>query len=465
MNKGLHGQVRSATRSLAEFVATTAFEQIPEDVRRRAGWIVADTLAVSLYGSKEPEVERLYARIAEEDDPGKAVVMRRGLPRLNARSAAFLNAVAACFLELDEGMRPTGHPALHVLPAALAAAQQRSLTGREFLTGFILGYEVQARLQRACQLRSVVHPHGNFGHVGAIAALGKLSGWTEEYLYQGMISASGLVMATSWQPCLVGATVRNAFPGLSVQTAFTVSDLVECGFTGYDGALAETFGEILGSGFDVEELTRDLGSRYLMVENYFKFHAACALTHPVLDAVGDALGVTYTPGAYPPWKATNLPTPEDISRVRVWILERSQRLNVAHRPNSLSAKFSIPFVVAAFLVRGSADPDSFGSEALRDPGIAALSKRVEVVSELAWSAEWPYQHPARVEVELTDGRLLTGVCANPYGSAGYGPSEEDLRAKFDFLTDGMVSTRTRDLLWTSATSIWNVMDMSAFPTD
>jgi 2-methylcitrate dehydratase PrpD len=450
-------------QALADFVSKTEFHHLPDSVVQRAKWIVADTLGVALLGSNEPEVTRLHERLS--NDPASYTcaasnVFRKGLPKLNAPSAALLNAVSTCSIELDEGSRPTGHPSVHILPPLLALAQNMGIAGSSFLTAFVLGYEVQARIQNACKLRPIVHPHGHFGLVGAVAALGKLSGWSREQIYQGLLNATSLVLATSWQPCYVGATIRNTYPGLTAQMAFTIQQLVECGFTGYEGALQETFGEILGTSYDADELSRDLGTRFAVEQNYFKFHAACALAHPVLDAIADALGAQLQAGQYPPLSLQKILVPETIKQVKVRVLERSMRLNYTALPNQLSAKFSIPYAVAAYLVRGKSDPDTFRNPVLTDPRIEILQSKIEVIGDASLTAEWPNQHPSIVEIHLEDGQILTGYCDNPFGSITKYPAETDLKAKFMYLGSSILSNEELDTIWSNCMSLPSMKDMS-----
>lgn len=452
--------VAQATAQLAEFVAATEYRDLPDGVCERAKLITADTIGVALRGSLESEMRKLYSRLPEGRG---ATVLRAGFPAADPAAAAFANATATCFLELDEGSRPTGHPAVHVLPSTLALSQALGKNGADFLTALVLGYEVQARIQWASRLRWPVHPHGNFGHVGAVAAIGKLSGWSAEQIRQGITAAAALVMATSWKPCLVGATVRNAYPGLTAQTAFTVKMLIESGFTGYQGALGETFGEILGEDFNPAVLTDGLGQRYGVMENYFKFHAACALNHPVLDALASALGAAPQQGEYPPLRASVRPAPKAVRRVRVRVAERSLRLAVPAHANQLSAKFSIPYAVAVYLVRGTSDPDSFRGDSLTDSRVQALAARVEVTGDPALSARWPAEAAAEVAVELEDGQTLTGTCANPFGSAAHVPPVADLRAKFRAITLEVLTGTEQEAIWASALDLERRADMGRFP--
>lgn len=459
----LESQVSQATHRLAEFVVETSYEDLPTATIERGNLAIADTIGVALRGSVEPEMNQLYERFRGANATASAcgaTVFRRGFPRLEASAAALLNATAVCFLELDEGSRPTGHPAVHILPSALAFAQEHKLSGKTLLKAFVLGYEVQGRLQKSSQLRRIVHPHGNYGLVAAVAALGKLSNWTVEQMYQGLLNASALVMGTSWQPCIMGGTVRNAYTGITAQTAFTVARLVEAGFTGYQGAFAETFGEILGEGFTVEPLIANLGESYCIEENYFKFHAACALTHPVLDATADAVAALAGTGTYPTFTYENGVDPEQIADVEVRVLERSLRLDVHAQPNQLSSKFSIPFAVATFLVNKSTGPDSFSGEALTEERTLRLEQRVRVVGDATMSDRWPAEHPAEVIITMQGGEIFKGTCSNPFGSITNEASAADLKAKFESLTGLALERTLSQATWESLVTISDILDLS-----
>ncbi|GGH88627.1 2-methylcitrate dehydratase PrpD [Pullulanibacillus pueri] len=457
--KVIQEDIAQATYQLAEFIASVNHQDIPIHVREHAKLTLADTIGVALRGSFEPEMKRLYQKLAK----GKgSVILKSGFPEVDPSVAAFLNATATCFLELDEGSRPTGHPSLHVFPVAFALSQALNKTGADFLTAYILGYEAQYRVQKATSLRKIVHPHGNFGQIGAIVAIGKIMEWDVEQLRQGMNAAAGLTLGTSWQPCLEGATVRNAFPGLTAQIAFTVKDLIESGFTGYDRALSETFGEILGEHFNTGTLTEEWGQNYGLLDNYFKFHAACALVHPALDATANALKGSLTHGEFPIMHVKNLPNPKAIKGIKVKVAKNAARLNVLAKGNQLSAKFSIPYAVAMYLVKGHSGVENFQGEVLMDQVIVRLAKKVDVEEDAQLSSKWPDEAAAQVTIEMKNGEALVGHCSNPYGSSAHPPLKEDLFVKFRSLTDGIFSESTKEDIWEACLDIESEKDLSLF---
>ena len=175
-------------------------DDVSADVLGHASRVIADTLGVIFGGGKRPEIEALIrgdGRLFFAPAGGTAQLLVPGLPGADPTSAAFVNATAGTFLELDEGYRPTGHPSIHVLPTALAAAQVLHASGRELMATFLSGYEVTACLFEAYRPTYPLHPHGHFGAVGAAVAAACLRG--VDALEPAAIAAT-LPLLPTWQP-------------------------------------------------------------------------------------------------------------------------------------------------------------------------------------------------------------------------------------------------------------------------
>src|SRR5215467_3516316 len=105
---------------LAEFVAQTRWEDVPEPVRRHTKLVFLDTLGVILAGAERPEVRQLLERLAATAGAG-ATVYVRGWPAHDPRTAAMLNGIAGRSIELCEGLRlVSGQAAMQILPGVLA---------------------------------------------------------------------------------------------------------------------------------------------------------------------------------------------------------------------------------------------------------------------------------------------------------------------------------------------------------
>ncbi|MEO7937801.1 MAG: MmgE/PrpD family protein, partial [Burkholderiaceae bacterium] len=157
---------------LSRFAAGVCFTELPDEVRDQAGWILLDSIGAIVGGSAEPEMRSLSDQLAGDGmwlGRGDCAVLGHGRGA-SADVAALLNGTAGTFLEMDEGNRfSRGHPAIHVIPAALALCEQRGDDAPAFLSAVVVGYEVGSRIGAASRLRASMHPHGTWGTIGAAA--------------------------------------------------------------------------------------------------------------------------------------------------------------------------------------------------------------------------------------------------------------------------------------------------------
>lgn len=405
------------TQELIASARSLRLDDVPAAVLDHASRAVADTLGVIFGGGKRPEIEALV----RGEDPlfpapggGTAQLLVPGMPGTDPTSAAFVNATAGTFLELDEGFRPTGHPSIHVVPAALAAAQALHASGREFLAAVLGGYEVTARLFEAYRLTYPLHPHGHFGAVGAAVAVARLRGVDAT---EPAAVAATLPLLPVWQPCIEGATARNAYTGTAAAIGLTANRLAAAGFTGSREAQEAAFGGLVGQLVYPEALNAPVDPENLRItRNYMKLHSACALSHSALDAV---LALEPFPAA------------EEVERVEVETVSNNLKIAGQARPNDLSTRFSIPYAVAAAIVHGHARPEAF----VPDKRVIELAERIEVRAAADLEDAWPDAAPARVTIHARDGDYAKRV-DNPRGHYSNPASAEQLRSKFELLVGG-----------------------------
>ena len=398
---------------LAQRAAALQLDQIPPATRKHAAVVLADTVGVIMGGSLQEEIAQLCAGDALLEPPrdGPSQILRPDLPRADPQRAAFVNATAGTFLELDEGYRPTGHPAIHVIPAALAAAQALHRSGAALLAAIVSGYEVAARLFEAYRLTYPVHPHGHLGAVGAAVAVASLRGVGAD---EPARIASTLPLLTVWEPCFEGATVRNAFAGVASAVGVLANRLAAAGFKGSREAQAVTFGQLAGSLQSPSVLSEPVTIGDLRIQrDYLKLHSACALSHTALDAVL-ALEVDVA----------------EVESVLVETVANNLKLDRQAQANALSTRFSLPYAVAAAIIHGHTRPAAFAP----DERVQALARRVTVRGAPDLESQWPSSSPARVTVRLRGGGSRCQRADNPRGHHANPASDEELRQKFATLS-------------------------------
>ena len=150
-----------AIRDLGDWAARMPASAIPREVLARGVRVLADDLAAIIGARDEPEVAAFHERVLGRARAAEATVYRGGRRRTDRVSAAVANAVAADWLELDEGYRMAPcHAGLYVLPALLAEAEACNLAFSEMLRSLVLGYEIVTRVARAWPPRAMnMHSH------------------------------------------------------------------------------------------------------------------------------------------------------------------------------------------------------------------------------------------------------------------------------------------------------------------
>jgi 2-methylcitrate dehydratase PrpD len=411
----------------ARFAAGTRFADLPAEVAQRARLALLDCIGAIAAGAQEAEAQALATRMIAREGNGDAAVIGHA-SGARPGTAAFLNGTAGTMLELDEGNQyARGHPAIHVVPALLAAPRG---DGAALLVALALGYEMGARVGIASRLNVAMHPHGTWGTLGAAVGIGKLHGASAEEFTGAINMASTLGLATSRRTMLEGGTVRNTYAGVSNMLGLTVWDLVRAGFVGERDGVATIFGQVSASDWQPEEMLRDLGTRWEVARNYFKRHAACRYTHGALDALAAIVG------------RTGPLRPADVASIHVETYVWAAQLDSPAAPNMLAAKFSIPFAMATFLAHGAATVPAFRGPARENPDILALASRVVVQEDPSMTAQLPGLRPARVTLILADGTRHEAAVTTNRGDTEDPYTELEVREKFHELA-GPVYGRER----------------------
>lgn len=419
---------------LSTFCAEVSAGAIGDAALGRAALVLADSLGAIVGGAAEPDIAALRAR-PYQAPPGPAALIGTRATTTPA-AAAFLNGTAGTVLEMDEGNQfAKGHPGMHVVPAALAAAAARGgASGRDLLAAIALGYEVAARVGIATVLNPGLHPHGTWGAVGAAVAVLRLSGADAATMREGINMAASLGLANSRRTMLEGGTVRNAYTGLSGQMGIYVADMLAAGFCADTEGLVHVYSRVAGSAFAPEALTEDLGSRWEVARNYFKMHSCCRYNHAALDAVDIILAETPV-------------APEAITAIEVDTYALAVELADPAPRNVLGAKFSVPFAVATRLVTGASGVESFTTERVADPAIRALAAKVTLREDPALSAALPARRPARVALHLADGRVLRGETASNRGDWADPYPLAEVREKYLSLTRRLWDEGAAAAIW------------------
>ena len=402
---------------LAQFVAVTRWEDIPDTVQYHAKLTMLDTLGVILAGSARPEVAALRQQLAPAAGAG-ATVYAAGWPNADPRMAALLNGIAGRSIELCEGLRfVSGQAAMQVLPGVLAVGEHAGSTGRDMLTAFVLGYDIAARIAGGFTPRPLAHQNGQVSLLAAAAAGARLRRVDAEGISRAMRIAAVLMLTPSYTNAVAGATALNIAGGISGFAGALAPELALAGFVAQPEAIEEALANLVGDGFAPGRLLDELGTVWHVTRNYFRLYACCNPIHPALDCLAAAL-------------AELRPRPDQVERIDIATYRFASVMRNPEPANYFASKYSLPHAAAVMVVRGGAGFAALDDTALAEPDIAALRPRVHISEDAAMTALAPRLRPARVTLTLSDGRQCTHSCQSHRGDFQDPFSDAEIRAKF-----------------------------------
>src|SRR6204780_1147629 len=165
------------TERLGNFVIATRWSDLPAAVVHQAKRSLLNFFAVALTGCRNPTIEAALQSLALFSGGTQATLIGRR-ERIDALSAAFLNAAGANVLDFCDTHVPTAiHPTAPLAPALLALAEMQRVSGRDLILAFVLGQEVECRIGLAMSpshYNKGWHITATCGVFGAAAGSGKL---------------------------------------------------------------------------------------------------------------------------------------------------------------------------------------------------------------------------------------------------------------------------------------------------
>jgi 2-methylcitrate dehydratase PrpD len=408
-----------AIARLADFSAALAYEDLPADVVAKARVHLLDTLGAAFAGTRSREFGQVLATIEPRAD-GAAGIWGSDL-RASVRDAALVNGVAAHVFELDD----TGgcdHSGAVVVPALMAAAEGRAVSGREFLTAFVVGYEVGRRVLEASggydrHNGAGWHSTGTCGAIAAAAAVARL------WRLDAVAMRHAITIATSfgsglWAFIHDGAQTKKLHAGRAAEGGVLAAQLAAQGMTGP----SQVFDEVWGGFFrahdhapgDPSRFTADLGSPYKLMRVSLKPYASCRSAHSAVDALADILRDTGRPAT-------------DIARIDVrasgLVVDMCGRADISPLA---AAQMSLPLAMASLAVHGSAGLPSYAETKRNDPRIADLLSRLSIAIDPAQAA---MDEPV-VTVTFNDGATAETMVPRATGSPERPMLSDAVKAKF-----------------------------------
>jgi 2-methylcitrate dehydratase PrpD len=405
-------QAPDVTERLSHFVVGTWWDDLKPEVTHQAKRSLMNFFAAALTGCRDRTIEIALQTLADFSGGKQATVVGRS-ERVDALSAAFLNAASANVLDFCDTHVPTAiHPTAPVVPALLALAELTRVSGRDLLLALVLGHEVECRIGIAMSpshYQRGWHITSTCGVFGAAVGAGKLLGLNA----QQMIFALGAAATQSGGLCeCLGTPAKSVSVGNAARNGLLSALLAAKNFDGPAEPLtgAQGYYHALNEMPDLSSLTQNLGETWEILGTAYKPYPCGFVIHPVLDCVLD-------------WRSAN--PAAVVGKVIVagnpLLAARADRPDIS---TGREAQVSTQHAVAAALVTGKAGVDEFTDACVNDPKVLALRGKVTVLRDEAFPTT-----SAAVEITTADGKVHKVAQAAARGSADNPMSDRDLEDK------------------------------------
>ena len=394
------------------FIHRTRLRDVPAPVVERARLLLLDLAGVAAAATRAP-----VARIAASHAAAHMLAKRRVRILLDGRrvspaGAAFVGATMIDSFDAHDGHPLTkGHIGVSVLPTLLALGELGLVRdGREFLASFVVGYEIGTRAGIALHATaSDYHTSGAWGAIACAALVSRHLRLNPERTRHALGAAEFHGPRSQMMRCVAMPTMVKDGSGWGAFAGVTAAFLAASDYT---GAPAVTLEEDR-----VSEFWDDLGERWRLLEQYVKPYPVCRWAQPAMEAVR-AL------------QAAHRFAPDDVAKVEIRGFREAVALGTREPRSTEEAQYSLPFPVAAMIVRGRLGAAEVFGRALRDEAILRLTRSMVLTEWPEFSRRFPAERWSQVTVTLRDGTALVSAPSVARGSAENPLSEAEIRAKF-----------------------------------
>uniref|UniRef100_A0A8C5MKC0 Cis-aconitate decarboxylase n=1 Tax=Leptobrachium leishanense TaxID=445787 RepID=A0A8C5MKC0_9ANUR len=427
----------TVTNTFASFIHEIRPEHLSEVVQHRSKRMILDNIGVGLVGSTTHvfNIIKQYCQdlyVSTQGNSGCCSVYGQKGLKLSPTLAALTNGVAVHSMDFDDTWHPATHPSGAVLPAILALSQMiskdKAVSGKDLLTAFNVGIEVQGRLMgfshEANNIPKKFHPPSVVGTMGSAAASAKLLSLTKEQCTHALAIAASLAgapmanAATLAKPLHIGNATR-----LGMEAAILASRGMEANPLILDDVPGCSGFSAFYGDYQPKSLSAPGEEYEFLLENQdiaFKSFPAHLGMHWVADAaVSVRNSIISQYGSFNPAAIQSI-----VLRVPV-----SKYINRPYPESEHEARHSFQFNACTALLDGEVKISSFSDDNICRNELQKLLSKVIVEHPTDNVANFDKMY-GEVALLLKNGDVVSGKCDTFYGHWRNPLSRESLLKKF-----------------------------------
>jgi 2-methylcitrate dehydratase PrpD len=362
------------TERLGSQIAGTTLADLPVPVRATIADHLLDALGVGVAATRE-DPGRIITDLFHDGahGPNAGARLFGSGKRVEPWDAAWANGTFCHLLDFDDIEH---HPTACILPAALAVGETVDAGGADLLVAMAVGYEVFLRLSQAETTNSHllrfskigIHPMAVLGPPAAAAAAAKMLGLDGERtaVAIGIAASSSFGLLEQF-----GTWVKGVHAGNAARAGTMAALLSSRGYFGSTTAIEGRYGllnaTIREGHYDFKEFDRPWGARWAI-------HEPGVPLKPFPVCGGNQRASTAAIHL-----RRLLKGPEEIDRIEISVTEaQRESVHVDWPQRGFGGKFSHRYAVAAALLDGRVDIDSFSDESFARPEMQDMLGRVHI---------------------------------------------------------------------------------------
>jgi len=418
---------QTLSEHLAGFAAELRWKDLPPEVVERVRLHVLDLIGVCLLSVRMDFARILREVAAASGGAPESTLVGAGL-KLPAPLATLYNGGLAHGNEFDDTYSEgRWHGSAPVVPPALAVAELVHADGKALIVAIAAGLEVGCRLTRAAPtlLMQGFHSTCTAGVFAGALAVGRLMGMDAARLANAMGVAGSFSSGTVAFLSDPEPWSKRIQVGHAGQSAITAARAASAGFRGPRDILDGRHGYFRSyareGNYDLSRVTEALGQDWQLLKLYPKRYPCDHIAQGYVDC---AIAIAREPGVIP----TAIKRVECVVHpLAVPIMFEPEERRYSPE-NGWSARWSMPFNMAVALTDGALGIDSWTDARANDPETRALMRKVGYVVDTGLA--FPGDYPARLRVQLADGRVLERDQPKVAGSVENPMSPDEYERKF-----------------------------------
>jgi len=419
------------TKSVAEFIVATKYEDIPPEVIELGKKSMLDGFGLSLAGSASVmgPIARQYVQSLGSSDQ-RASIIGTGM-KAHPRFASFVNGVSIHADDYDDTQLAAAtdriyglltHPTVAVLPPSFALCELGRRSGKELMLAYQVGMEVECKIAEAISPRHYdegFHSTGTCGTFGSTAACAKLRGLNaQQTTYAlGVGATEGGGLRDNF-----GSMTKPFHAGHAAENGTVAVDLAALGWTAADNILEAPLGffQAEGGGFDPAAIVGRFGKPWTLASPgvSIKPHPSGSLSHP---AMGEMLRLIHEHDI----KAA------EVEKVDVGANHAMVASLLHHHPTTgLQGKFSMEYCMSILLLDRKAGLVEYQDKVVQRADVQEMIKRVNYYIDPVAENAGLDKMTSLLKITMKDGRVFSGRAEFAKGSPSNPMSYDEVADKF-----------------------------------